>query len=229
MSLFKKAATLFVAGATILTPLELHEVDKNRADIVVTSGNNKLEFIEPDDNIIGKPTIKPTIIPNIKPNNTIIQKPIVTTKPTNKPTQTPSIKPSPTPDVNIDSPILITYQEQVLYYVNIERKKVGLKPLVLDTQLNKVAQVKANDMYDSNYFSHTSPTYGTPFEMLKFFGVSYSNAAENIAQGYSTAKSVVEGWMRSEPHRKNILNSKYNKLGVGYENKRHNWVQMFTN
>lgn len=226
MSLAKKTATVLVAGAAILTPLELNELNKNQTNISVTSGNSKLEFINPNDNIIVRPTTKPTIKPNVNTNNT---KPIVTNKPTNKPLVSPSVKPNPTPSVDINNSISSTYQEQVLYYVNMERKKVGLNPLVLDAKLNKVAQVKANDMYDENYFSHTSPTYGTPFDMLKFFGISYNNAAENIAQGYSTAKSVVEGWMRSEGHRKNILNPKYNKLGVGYENKRHNWVQLFTN
>jgi uncharacterized YkwD family protein len=92
-----------------------------------------------------------------------------------------------------------------------------------------VAQAKAEDMAQNNYFSHTSPTYGTPFEMLKAFGVSYSTAGENIAKGQKSADAVMTAWMNSDGHRKNILGTGYTKLGVGYVNKNGTtyWVQMF--
>lgn len=118
-------------------------------------------------------------------------------------------------------------QAEILRLTNQYRASYGLKALSLDSAVTKVAQEKANDMARNNYFSHTSPTYGSPFQMLKSFGVSYRAAGENIAKGYSGAKSVVEGWMNSEGHRANILNSSFTKLGVGYNSSGNYWVQIF--
>jgi uncharacterized protein YkwD len=82
-------------------------------------------------------------------------------------------------------------------------------------------------MVDKNYFSHTSPTYGSPFDMMKTFGITYHTAGENIAYGYPTPESVVNGWMNSEGHRKNILNSSFTEIGVGYVSNGNYWTQMF--
>ncbi|GIP15728.1 hypothetical protein J40TS1_13700 [Paenibacillus montaniterrae] len=109
--------------------------------------------------------------------------------------------------------------------VNQERAAAGLSALVLDTKLNEVATEKARDMDVNNYFSHTSPTYGSPFDMLATYGVSYRTAGENIASGQRTAEQVMNDWMNSSGHRANILNSSYSKLGVGYVNGK--WVQLF--
>ena len=70
-------------------------------------------------------------------------------------------------------------------------------------------------MKSGGYFSHESPTYGTPFEMMQQLGISYRTAGENIAMGYSTAEAVVNAWMNSESHRANILNGTYTQIGVG--------------
>jgi uncharacterized protein YkwD len=77
------------------------------------------------------------------------------------------------------------------------------------------------------YFTHTSPTYGSPFELRRWFGISYRTAGENIAKGYRTAETVVNGWMNSPGHRANILNSTYTHIGVGYVSKGNYWTQMF--
>lgn len=82
-------------------------------------------------------------------------------------------------------------------------------------------------MRDNRYFSHDSPTYGTPFQMMKSFGISYRSAGENIAYGYSTPQSVVDGWMNSAGHRANILNSSYSRIGVGYVASGNYWTQWF--
>ena len=82
-------------------------------------------------------------------------------------------------------------------------------------------------MKDKNYFSHTSPTYGTPFQMMKSFGITYKTAGENIARGYNTPESVVNGWMNSSGHRANILNATYTRIGVGYVKDGNYWTQMF--
>lgn len=122
------------------------------------------------------------------------------------------------------------YEEQVLKLINIERKNAKLSLLVLDHELNKVAKLKSEDMGVNNYFDHTSPNYGSPFDMMKKLGITYSAAAENIAKGYKTPEDVVNGWMNSPGHRKNILNPNYNKMGVGiYFGNSTYWTQLFTN
>lgn len=121
-----------------------------------------------------------------------------------------------------------SYAQQVLNLVNAERAKYSLSPLTLNSSVSKVAQAKAEDMKANSYFSHTSPTYGSPFDMLKQFGISYSTAGENIAKGQKTPMAVVSAWMNSEGHRANILNRNFTQLGVGYVGGSTTyWVQMF--
>lgn len=129
----------------------------------------------------------------------------------------------PTADQGVAS-----YESEVVRLVNVERSKQGLKPLTSDWQLSRVARYKSQDMKDNNYFSHTSPTYGSPFDMMKSFGISYRTAGENIAKGQRTPSEVVNAWMNSSGHRANILNSSFTKIGVGYVAGGHYWTQMFT-
>ena len=119
------------------------------------------------------------------------------------------------------------YENEVIRLVNVERSKQGLKSLDSDWQLSRVARYKSQDMRDNGYFSHTSPTYGSPFEMMKSFGISYRTAGENIAKGQKTPKAVVNAWMNSSGHRANILNSSFTKIGVGYVANGSYWTQMF--
>lgn len=121
-------------------------------------------------------------------------------------------------------------ESQVIQLTNQERAKNGLKALTQDWELSRVARYKSVDMRDKNYFSHTSPTYGSPFTMMQNFGISYRAAAENIAAGQTTAQEVVQAWMNSPGHRANILNGNYTYIGVGYAKggtQRHYWTQMF--
>lgn len=118
----------------------------------------------------------------------------------------------------------------ILDLVNTERAKAGAGALQLDSRLNEVATVKAKDMATNDYFSHDSPTYGTPFEMMHNFGIEYRAAAENIAAGQKSAAEVMDSWMHSSGHKANILNKEYTHLGVGYyvnENGVPYWVQQF--
>ncbi|WP_147532741.1 CAP domain-containing protein [Bacillus marasmi] len=117
------------------------------------------------------------------------------------------------------------FQDQVVQLVNQERAKNGLAPLTHRADLKNVAQKKAEDMINSNYFSHTSPNYGSPFDMMKTFGISYASAGENIAKGQTTPQQVMNSWMNSSGHRANILNRDYNAIGVGFYHGA--WVQMF--
>ena len=119
---------------------------------------------------------------------------------------------------------------QVVTLVNKERASNGLQSLTSDSQLAKLAQMKAEDMAKNGYFSHTSPTYGSAFDMMKTYGVSYKTAGENIAKGQKTAEAVMNGWMNSSGHRANILKSDYTKIGVGYAKASDGttyWVQIF--
>ena len=120
------------------------------------------------------------------------------------------------------------YEKEVVRLVNQERSKHGLSPLTSDWQLSRVARYKSQDMRDNGYFSHTSPTYGSPFEMMKSFGISYRTAGENIARGQRTPQEVVNAWMSSSGHRANILNKSFTRIGVGYVLEGNYWTQLFT-
>ena len=122
---------------------------------------------------------------------------------------------------------VLDYEKEVVRLANEIRVKNGLKELTYDWELSRVARYKSQDMKDNRYFSHTSPTYGSPFQMIKNFGLSYRSAGENIAKGYKTPQAVVNGWMNSSGHRANILNASYNRIGVGYVANGNYWTQMF--
>jgi uncharacterized YkwD family protein len=119
-----------------------------------------------------------------------------------------------------------TFEEQVAQLVNKERANAGLSPLLHRADIKNVAEKKAMDMINSNYFSHTSPNYGSPFDMMRTFGINYRTAGENIAKGQKSPQEVMNAWMNSSGHRANILNAKFDSIGVGYYNGA--WVQMFT-
>lgn len=118
-------------------------------------------------------------------------------------------------------------EQEVVRLVNVERANAGLPALKSDWELARVAEDKSQDMADKNYFSHTSPTYGSPFTMMKNYGITYKSAGENIAQGQRTASEVVKAWMNSEGHRANILNKNFTHIGVGYVADGNYWTQMF--
>ena len=120
-----------------------------------------------------------------------------------------------------------SFESEVIRLVNAERTKHGLPNLKEDWQLSRVARYKSEDMRDNKYFSHTSPTYGSPFEMMKNFGISYKSAGENIAKGQKTPAAVVNAWMNSPGHRKNILSKGFTHIGVGYAADGNYWTQMF--
>ena len=122
---------------------------------------------------------------------------------------------------------VLSYENEVIRLVNEIRAQNGLKPLTANWELSRIARYKSEDMSNNRYFSHTSPTYGTPFQMIKAFGLSYRSAGENIAYGYGTPDAVVNGWMNSSGHRANILNASYTQIGVGYCASGNYWTQMF--
>lgn len=139
---------------------------------------------------------------------------------TAKPVVTPAPSAVPAVGNNVSS-----YTQQVVALVNKERAAAGLAPVSALDSLNKVAAAKAADMRSNNYFSHTSPTYGSPFDMMSAFGITYKAAGENIAMGQKTPQEVMTAWMNSPGHKANILSANFNYIGVGFDN--NYWVQEF--
>ena len=120
-----------------------------------------------------------------------------------------------------------SFEQEVIRLVNEQRIQNGLKPLTENWELSRVARYKSQDMVNNRYFSHTSPTYGSPFQMIRDFGISFRRAGENIAYGQRTPQAVVNAWMNSSGHRANILNASYTQIGVGYVADGNYWTQMF--
>ncbi|HEL7812332.1 TPA: sporulation protein [Clostridioides difficile] len=204
--------------------------DNNNSDSTNKPGNNKPESNKPEDNNNSGSTNKPD---NNKPES---NKPEdnnnsgSTDKPEDNNNSDSTNKPDDNNNSGSTSESFSAYQKEVVDLVNIERAKAGLNPLTLDSSISNVATKKSQDMIDNNYFSHNSPTYGSPFDMLKKFGISYKTAGENIAMGQKTPKEVVNAWMNSEGHRKNIMNPNFSKIGVGVAQKSGGsiyWTQIF--
>lgn len=129
---------------------------------------------------------------------------------------------------NIDD--IKAWENEVIRLANAERSKKGVPALAGNWQLSRVARYKSQDMINKNYFSHQSPTYGSPFDMMEAFGMRFAAAGENIAMGQQTPQAVITAWMNSPGHRGNILSTSYSQIGVGLakdKNGRCYWTQMF--
>jgi uncharacterized YkwD family protein/spore coat assembly protein SafA len=121
-------------------------------------------------------------------------------------------------------------ETEVIRLVNVERAKAGLPALTQNWELSRVARMKSQDMINKNYFSHQSPTYGSPFNMMENFGIRFSAAGENIAYGQKTPAAVMQAWMNSSGHRANILSPSYTQMGCGLARTSSGvpyWTQMF--
>ncbi|NLP36286.1 MAG: LysM peptidoglycan-binding domain-containing protein [Firmicutes bacterium] len=128
-------------------------------------------------------------------------------EPQSEPQPEPEPEPQPVPGLN-------EAEQKMLDLVNAERSKAGLAPLKIDMELVRLARLKSQDMIDLNYFSHQSPTYGSPFDMMKAAGITYRLAGENLA-GAPTVERAHTGLMNSSGHRANILNPNYTHIGIG--------------
>lgn len=129
---------------------------------------------------------------------------------------------------NIDD--VKSLESRVADLVNRERASAGLSPLKINWELSRVARYKSMDMASRRYFSHDSPTYGSPFDMMRNFGIRYSRAGENIAMGQRTPEEVMNAWMNSPGHRRNILSNDFAEIGVGLAENNVGtkyWTQMF--
>lgn len=136
------------------------------------------------------------------------------------------------PGQKVTIPVVTTtsQENEVIRLVNVERARAGLPALKTNWQLSRVARYKSADMANRGYFSHTSPTYGSPFRMMESFGLRFSAAGENIAYGQRTPAEVMRDWMNSPGHRSNILSRNYTEIGVGLAKNKNGvcyWTQMF--
>lgn len=180
-----------------------------------------------DDNAFAAPTATPA---QTQPSYTVPKTTAAPAQPADKATAAAPAKETQTAQAAPASSAYGSYEQQVVDLVNKERAAVGLPALKVNTKLAAVAEKKAEDLRDKNYFDHQSPTYGSPFDMMKQFGISYTSAGENIAKGQKTPADVMNGWMNSPGHKANILNSSYTEIGVGYvtdSNGTTYWVQHF--
>lgn len=118
---------------------------------------------------------------------------------------------------------------EVYEITNNYRSLVGVSSLTLDSSLVEAASIRAKELSDS--FSHTRPKGSSCFTVLSELGISYGTAGENIAAGYSSPQSVMEGWRSSSGHYQNIISSKFKKIGIGVNiiNNQYYWVQIFSN
>ena len=98
--------------------------------------------------------------------------------------------------------------------LNSDRSRYNLPALIIDPALSSIARVKSQDMLTGGYFAHTSPTYGDVRDMLTHFGYAYIAAGENIAR-YGSIEKAQAALMSSPGHRRNILSTAYQKVGIG--------------
>lgn len=194
---------------------------------------------EPETEPTAEPTEKPTAVPAEKPTAEPTEKPtaVPTAKPTAEPTAVPTAKPTAAPTAEptakptaapVQTPSTASeFASEVVRLVNEERAKAGLSALTTDATLTAAANKRAVETAD--VFSHTRPNGESCFTVLSEYGIKYKTAGENIAYGQKTPEAVVNAWMNSAGHRKNILSSSFTKIGVGIykSGNTYYWTQMF--
>ncbi|HHY82801.1 MAG TPA: hypothetical protein GX505_09010 [Clostridiales bacterium] len=177
------------------------------------------------------PTPKPTPAPTPKPTPKPTPEPAP--KPTPEPTSKPTPKPTPTPEPAPEQPaktldeeynrivksntILSNIEDEVIRLINESRKELGLSTLKKSSALTKAARIKSTDMIINDYFSHTSPVYGSPFDFAEMYSIEIY--AENIQKRYVengyTAQDIHDLFMSSKGHRDNIMTDWFKEVGIG--------------
>ncbi|NWG07425.1 MAG: hypothetical protein HXY35_12150 [Chloroflexi bacterium] len=147
----------------------------------------------------------------------------LTPTPTNTPTNTPTPTKTPTPTntpIATNTPVCVTlnttFEAQVLTLLNQRRASHGVPPLTSNSKLLSAARRHSQDMACNNFMSHTGSDGSSPQDRIIDAGYDFSTWGENIAAGYTSPSSVVDGWMDSAGHRANILNPNFTEIGVGY-------------
>lgn len=233
-TMMKPLITTAAALALLAGPMMSHKAD---AAGLQTNANNTVKYEYKTNNIQDAQAWFNNILKQYHVNSAYLN--TQTVQPTNHSVQKVTQNTATTKKVNTNTKTnttastkkatyqLSAYEKQVVDLTNQERKKYGLPALKINTTLSKMAHTKANDMAVNHYFDHTSPTYGSPFDMMKKFGITYRAAGENIAMGQKTPQEVVNGWMNSPGHRANILNKNYTEIGAGFVSNGNYWTQEF--
>jgi len=169
------------------------KTSNNTTLIVYSTGNRYYYVYQPTTT-----TVKPSVPTTTKPST-----------PTTNPTNPTNPTPTPQPSTGISAE-----ESKMVNLVNQARISQGIKPLTVNSQLVNLARKKSQDMVAKNYFSHNSPTYGSPFDMIKNAGITYRTAGENLA-GAATTESAHQNLMNSSGHRANILNPSFTEIGIG--------------
>lgn len=239
LNMKKTVFSFLVAGALLVTgPLASSAAQSDSSNNVyenryVISVNNDSDWNKIIQNILNKyysghyqsqPKVEVPKQPVEKPAEPKVEEPAQEPVVQQPVQQKPAEPKNETPNQATYS--LSQFEQEVVTLTNNERAKHGLQPLKVDLKLSEVARTKSSDMKSNGYFSHTSPTYGSPFEMMNQFGIQYRAAGENIAKGQRSPQEVVNAWMNSEGHRKNILSSNFTHIGVGHVEGNY-WTQMF--
>jgi len=221
----KKTLTAICATFLLAAPIQMASAAENTTEGNTTTDCNKVVYSYKWSNhkwVVKQPqTQAPSKEVQVPENNQTTNNNSQTTQKDNTTTTPSQTKPATsTSDVN-------AFEQEVVKLTNAERTKAGLAPFKTDDKLMAAAREKSQDMQSKNYFSHTSPTFGSPFDRMKALGITYKSAGENIAQGQRTPQEVVQAWMDSPGHRANILNAKFTHIGVGYVKTGNYWTQQF--
>ncbi|HWQ42701.1 MAG TPA: CAP domain-containing protein [Desulfosporosinus sp.] len=182
----------------------------------------------PNTTCVQNPTpSQPIKISQSKPSVNVVSLNNASTQPTATPvTPAPSTPVTPTPSTPsttstapaIPAVTALTADEQhMVDLINQERIAAGVNPVKADLRLTAVGRAKANDMKVNNYFSHTSPTYGSPWDMMQQVGLTYRWAGENIS-GNKSVEASMAALMQSPGHKANILDPRCTHVGVGIAN-----------
>ncbi len=225
-----RSYTPWVNNLTATTPSNPGTPSDHSSSDSTQNGSTLVNTTKGYGSVISLKNFKFTAKEAEKPTNTV---PVQTQPAPSQPAPTQSVpaQPAPTqpttPSTN-GTTTLGTQEQAMINEINKERAAAGLSPLQVDLRLVDVAQMKALDMKTNSYFSHTSPTYGSPFDMLKNAGIQYRSAGENIARNMSV-DAAMAAFMGSDGHRKNILNPAYTHIGVGVvsSNSGNYYVQIF--
>ena len=219
-SLVKKSSSRKPTNASTYTNLRYNALYTSKnGNVNIRSGPStsfsKISTMNEKDSvkIIGK--IKDFYLIITKKNNIGMVREDLLRSVSSKPVTPP--KPTTPPSNNNQDMVLITgsaNEQEVLNLINNARVKKGLPKLKLSKRLTEMARLKSDDMVKNKYFGHESKVYGSPFKMLKDFGIDYKEAGENIA-GNPSIKDAVNSWLNSPTHAENIYSRGYNYIGIG--------------
>lgn len=211
---------------SIEMPYAFYEVDKNMAEQVDMDGKNSVLFKKTGDTIVNAifpVSMNPPLLERIRFLVHVVPQENFSPKDWEKQGQSGYADSASETDTS-------RYAEEVLELVNVERSKVGARPLRLSGDLQYAASIRAKEL--TQVFSHDRPDGSSCFTVVGDAG--YSTLGENIAAGSATPEAVVRQWMNSPGHKANILNSAFRELGVGYcfdsngvGGYKHYWVQIF--